>query len=259
MGDRLAQLGEAMDRRDLLEVALLAVAIFVLLRLLGRARGSGVVRGLGLLTVGTYLVAQLVIVSLDLHELRKVLDYLLTTLVVGLIVIFQPELRRGLMVLGRVRGLRLFAADGDAVADRLAPAAVALSKDHVGALIAVQRELSLEAYAETGEPLDARLSPLLLRTLFIPQGPLHDGAVVLRGDRVVAAGCQLPLAQPNPDLPRVGMRHRAAIGLSDETDAVLVVVSEETGRISLAVGGKLEPVPREQLAERLGRLLGRAA
>src|SRR3954451_9143929 len=259
MGDRLAQLGEAMDRRDLLEVVLLAVAIFVLLRLLGRARGSGVVRGLGLLAAGVFLVAQLVIVSLDLHELRKVLDYLLTTVVVGLIVIFQPELRRGLMVLGRVRGLRLFAADGATVAERVAEAATALSRDHVGALVAVQRELSLEAYVETGEPLDARLSPLLLRTLFIPQGPLHDGAVVLRGDRVVGAGCQLPLAKPNPDLPRVGMRHRAALGLSDETDAVLLVVSEETGRISLAVGGKLEPVPREQLAERLGLLLGRAA
>ena len=258
MGERLAQLGEAMDRRDLLQVALLALAIFVLLRLLGRARGSGVVRGLGLLVVGTYLVAQLVIVSFDLHELRKVLDYLLSTTVVALLVIFQPELRRGLMVLGRVRGLKLFAA-GDAVADVLADVATALSRDHVGALFAVQRELSLEAHAETGERLDARLSPMLLRAVFVPQGPLHDGAVVLRGDRVVAAGCQLPLAQPNPDMPRVGMRHRAALGLSDETDAVLVVVSEETGRISLAVGGKLDPVPREQLAERLGRLLGRAA
>jgi diadenylate cyclase len=259
MGERLAQLGEAMDSRDLIEVALLAVAIFVLLRLLGRARGSGVVRGLGLLAVGVFLVTQLVIVSLDLHELRKVLDYLLTTVVVGLIVIFQPELRRGLMVLGRVRGLRLFSAEADTLAERLADAAVGLARDHVGALVAVQRELSLEAHAETGEPLDARVSPLLLRTLFIPQGPLHDGAVVIRGDRVVAAGCQLPLAQPNPDMPRVGMRHRAALGLSDETDAVLVVVSEETGRISLAVGGKLEPVPREQLSERLALLLGRAA
>ncbi|HEX4592264.1 MAG TPA: diadenylate cyclase [Gemmataceae bacterium] len=259
MGERLAQLGEAMDRRDLLEVALLAVAIFVLLRLLGRARGSGVVRGLGLLAAGIFLVTQLVIVSLDLHELRKVLDYLLTTVVVGLIVIFQPELRRGLMVLGRIRGWRLFAPEGATIAERVAEAAASLSRDHVGALIAVQRELSLEAYAETGETLDARVSPLLLRTLFVPLGPLHDGAVVLRGDRVVAAGCQLPLAQPNADLPRVGMRHRAALGLSDETDAVLVVVSEETGRVSLAVGGKLEPVPREQLAERLGILLGRAA
>ena len=200
MGERLAQLGEAMDRRDLLEVALLAIAIFVLLRLLGRARGTGVVRGLGLLAAGIFLVTQLIIVSLDLHELRKVLDYLLTTVVVGLIVIFQPELRRGLMVLGRVRGLRLFAANGDSLAECLADAAAALARDHVGALIAIQRELSLEAYAETGEPLDARVSPLLLRTLFIPQGPLHDGAAVIRGDRIVAAGCQLPLAQPNPEL-----------------------------------------------------------
>jgi diadenylate cyclase len=257
--ERLAQLGEAMDRRDLFEIALLAVAIYVLLRLLGRTRGSGVVRGLGLLAAGVFLVAQLVIVSLDLHELRQALDYLLTTVVVGLMVIFQPELRRGLMVLGRMRGLRLFAAGSESAAAVLAEAAAALARDHVGALIAIQRELSLEPCAETGEALDARVSPLLLRTLFTPHGPLHDGAVILRGDRVVAAGCQLPLAQPNPDLPRVGMRHRAALGLSDETDAVLVVVSEETGRISLAVGGKLEPVPREHLAARLGELLERAA
>src|SRR3954470_4353027 len=154
MGDRLAQLGEAMDRRDLLEVALLAVAIFVLLRLLGRARGSGVVRGLGLLTVGVFLVTQLVIVSLDLHELRKVLDYLLTTVVLGLIVIFQPELRRGLMILGRVRGFWLFVPEHGSVADQLAEAATALARDHVGALIAVQRELSLGPYAETGEVID---------------------------------------------------------------------------------------------------------
>jgi len=141
----------------------------------------------------------------------------------------------------------------------LSDAAGHLSRDHVGALIAIQRELSLEPYAETGEPLDARASSLLLRTLFVPQGPLHDGAIVVKGDRLIAAGGQLPLAQPNPDMPRVGMRHRAAVGLSDETDAILVVVSEETGRISLAVRGKLEPVPREQLADRLGRLLSQAA
>src|SRR3954471_6511904 len=161
MGDRLAQLGEAMDRRDLLEVALLAVAIFVLLRLLGRARGSGVVRGLGLLAAGGFLVTQLVIVVLDLHELRKVLDYLLTTVVLGMIVIFQPELRRGLMVLGRYRGFRLFVPDQGSIADHLADAATALARDNVGALIAVQRELSLGPYAETGEALDARLTPLL--------------------------------------------------------------------------------------------------
>jgi diadenylate cyclase len=160
------------------------------------------------------------------------------------------------MVLGRYRGLRLLVADPEPVAAQLAEAAGALARDHVGALIAIQRELSLEPFVETGEPLDARLSPLLVRTLFTPLGPLHDGAVIVRGDRVLAAGCQLPLAQPNPDQPRVGMRHRAALGLSDETDAVLLVVSEETGRVSLAVGGKLEPVPREQLAGRLGELLG---
>ncbi|MFO0807953.1 MAG: diadenylate cyclase [Gemmataceae bacterium] len=255
MPERWGQLRDAVDGRDLFEIAILAVVVYALLRLLGRTRGSGMVRGLGLFAVGAFLVAQLVIVSFDLHELRKIFDYLLSTVVLGLIVVFQPELRRGLMVLGRYRGWRLLGSDPEPVAGQLAEAATALARDHVGALIAVQRELSLEPYIETGEPLDARLSPLLLRTLFVPHGPLHDGAVILRGGRVTAAGCQLPLAHPNSDTPRVGMRHRAALGLSDETDAVLVVVSEETGRVSLAVGGKLEAVPREQLEQRLGELL----
>lgn len=255
MPERWSQLREAVDGRDLFEVAILAIVLYALLRLLGKTRGSGMVRGLGILSVGAFLAAQLVIVSFDLYELRKVFDYLLSMVVLGLIVVFQPELRRGLLVLGRYRGWRLLANDGEPVAGQLAEAAASLARDHVGALIAVQRELSLEPYIETGEPLDARLSPSLLRTLFVPLGPLHDGAVILRGGRVTAAGCQLPLAQPNADLPRVGMRHRAAIGLSDETDAVLVVVSEETGRVSLAVGGKLEVVPREQLEARLNELL----
>ncbi len=123
-----------------------------------------------------------------------------------MIVIFQPELRRGLMVLGRYQGLRFFGPDPVPAAEALAESAIALSRDHVGALVAVQRELSLEPVVETGEALDARLTPLLMRTLFTPHGPLHDGAVIVRGDRVLAAGCQLPLAHPNPDLPRVGMR-----------------------------------------------------
>jgi diadenylate cyclase len=234
-------------------MAILAAAIYLTLRFLRKSRGSGVVRGLGLIVVGLFLVAQVVIAGLDLAVLGKVLDYLHTTVLVALLVIFQPELRRGLTVLGRYRMLRYLGREvRHPIADKLSDAAEGLSRECVGALIAIEREVPLAPYVETGERIDAELSAPLLRTLFSPKTPLHDGAVILRGGRVAAAACQLPLGQP-PDRAgvHVGMRHRAAIALSEETDAVLLVVSEETGRISLAVGGRLEAVPRENLSRRL--------
>jgi uncharacterized protein (TIGR00159 family) len=255
--DRLAQLYESVSTRDLVEIAILAVAIYLVLRFLGKTRGAGMVRGLGLLVVGLFLVAQVVVSSFDLTVLGRVLDYLLTTAMVGLLVIFQPELRRGLMVLGRYHFFRYFVHEPQhPVADKLADAAEALARECVGALIVIEREMALEAFVETGEPLDAEVSPLLLRSLFAKRSPLHDGAVILCQGRIAAAGCQLPLGQP-PEGATMGMRHRSALCMSEETDAVLLVVSEETGRISLAVGGRLEPVPRENLSRRLAALLSR--
>lgn len=259
MPDWLATFGEAIDRRDLVQIAVLAVAIYAGLSLLGRAHGTGLVRGLGLLTVGVFLLAQLLIVSFDLHELRLVLDYLLTTAVLGLIVIFQPELRRGLAALGSYGGFHLSCRAAEPLAERLADAAVALSRDRVGALIAVERRIALDPVIASGEPIDGLASAVLLRSIFTPPGPLHDGAVIVRDGKIAAAGCQLPLAQPSPDGPRVGMRHRAALGLSEECDAVVLVVSEETGRISLAVDGKLETIGRDLVGEKLMTLTRRAA
>jgi diadenylate cyclase len=255
--ERLAQLYLAVGTRDLVEIAILAVAIYAVLRFLGKTRGSGMVRGLGLVGVGLFLVAQVVIANFDLTVVSKALDYLLTTVLVGLLVIFQPELRRGLMVLGRYRMLRYFVRrPRHPLADKLSDAAEALSRECVGALIAIQREVALAPYAETGERLDSEISAALIRSLFHPGSPLHDGAVILCNGRIAAAACQLPLGQPpEPTTSHLGMRHRAAIGLSDETDAVLLVVSEETGRVSVAVGGRLEPVPRENLSRRLAALL----
>ena len=256
MGDRLGQLYDALGTRDLVEIAILAVAIYLVLRFLGRTRGAGIVRGLGLLVVGLFLVAQVVIASFDLTVLGRVLDYLLTTVLVGLLVIFQPELRRGLMVLGRYRILRFFTADTQhPIADRLADAAEALSRECVGALIAIEREMTLDAFVETGEPIDAEVSPALLRAIFGKRSPLHDGAVILVAGRIAAAGCQLPLGLPPEATVHMGMRHRAALALSEETDALLLVVSEETGRVSIAASGRMEPVPRENLSRRLAALL----
>ena len=256
MREGLGQFFEVVGVRDLVEIAILAVAIFALLRFLGKTRGSGMVRGLVLVVVGLFLVAQLIIASFDLTELGKVLDYLLTTVVLGLLVILQPELRHGLMLLGRYRVFRYLVPEQHPLADKLADAAEALSRECVGALIAIQREITLAPYIESGERIDGEISAGLIRTIFSPRSPLHDGAIILCNGRVTAAACQLPLGQP-PDgaSPHMGMRHRAALSLSDESDAIVLVVSEETGRISLAVGGHLEPVPRENLSRRLADLL----
>jgi diadenylate cyclase len=146
------------------------------------------------------------------------------------------------------------------LADKLADAAESLSRECVGALLAIQRDVPLDTIVETGEPLDAEITASLIRTLFSKNTPLHDGAVVLRNGRVAAAACQLPLGPPPEKATGLlGMRHRAAMCLSEETDAIVLVVSEETGRISVAVGGRLEPVARENLSRRLAALMSPVA
>jgi diadenylate cyclase len=258
---RLTQLYESVGVLDLVQIGILTVVVFGFLRFLTRTgAGSSIGRGLGLVVVGLFLLAQVVIASLDLTELSTVFDYLLTALSIGLVIIFQPELRRGLMMLGRTKVWQPFAPPRHSIADPLADAAEALSRDGIGALIAIQRENNLAPFIETGERIDGKLSAALIRTVFMPKGPLHDGAVILVKGRIIAAGCQLPM-RPHDRLSEaslrqhIGMRHRAALSLSEETDAIVLVISEETGRISLACSGRFEPVPRENLARRLVDLL----
>jgi diadenylate cyclase len=258
LSDRLVQFYESIGTRDFVEIAILAVLIHFVLRFLGSTRGWGMVRGLGLVAIGLFLAAQVVIAAIDLPELGKVLDYLLTSTLVGLLVVFQPELRRGLLLLGRYRVMRYFVPEQHPIADRLADAAEALSRECVGALIAIQREVPLAPCIESGEAIDGEISAALIRTIFVNKSPLHDGAIVITNGRIAAAGCQLPLGQP-PDKTNahLGMRHRAGLCLSEESDAVVLIVSEETGRVSLAVGGRLEAVPRENLSRRLADALTR--
>jgi diadenylate cyclase len=192
--------------------------------------------------------------------LGRFLDYLLIAVLLALLVIFQPELRRGLMVLGRTTFWRYLAPNHYPIVDRLADAAEALSRDCVGALIVIQREVSLGSCIESGEIIDSDVSAALIRSIFSPRSPLHDGAVVICNGRITAAACQLPLTvqdgrQQVVSGKQLGTRHRAALSVSQETDAVVLVVSEETGRISLAAGGNLEPVPRENLSWRLAGLI----
>src|SRR5438445_1471343 len=194
----------------------------------------------------------------ELTTLNWVVGHLLPYIVFALIVVFQSEIRHVLADLGRrLTFLGGSAADGDSY-DDIVLAANLFSQHQTGALIVIEREIGLRTHVESGVPLDARLSYDLLATIFRPSAPLHDGAVIVQKDRISAAACFLPLSM-NPMLStQLGTRHRAGIGITEETDAIAVIVSEETGAISLAIGGKIErDISVEKLRERLSGLLRR--
>ena len=241
--------------RDLLaagiEIAVLAFAIYVLLRFLRATRGSGFVRGLLILFVFFAVVLRLAIDLFGLPRLEFVYGGSLSTLVLVLAILFQPELRRGIARLGEHPLVQRFTGSSPAGTVAEVCRSVAwLSLHRLGALLAFEREDSLETYVHGGVGLDARVDHLLLESIFQRWSPLHDGAVVLRRERVAAAACLFPLSE-NPELSkRLGTRHRAALGLTEETDAVAVVVSEETGAISLSLRGRLEPIEGVSVLER---------
>lgn len=224
---------------DTLDIAIVAYVLYRLLLLIRGTRAVQLVKGLVVL-----FVAGIVARWLQLTTVIYVLNYAQMALIVAIPVVFQPELRRALEQLGRGR---LFAPAASAlpeeelarIVDEVADACDVLARNKIGALIVVERETGLKDIAETGTYVDGILSSAFLINLFVPNAPLHDGAVIIRGNRVVAAGCFLPLSE-NPNIGReLGTRHRAAVGLTEQSDALVVVVSEETGALSLANGGKL--------------------
>jgi diadenylate cyclase len=225
----------AVGWRDAVQVALVAWAAYhVLLRLRDR-RALQVVLLLGALGAA-YALAWL----LDLTVLTWLLGAVAMYAPVVALVAFQPELRAAVQQLTQTRSAGLVRSlDAGQVADEIADAAERLSRSSTGAIVAVERDLPLGDYLETGTPLAAKVSGDLLATIFTPYSPLHDGAVIIRGDTIVGAGCILPLAQTRVEDRSLGTRHRAALGLTEESDALVVVVSEETGTISLASGGRL--------------------
>jgi diadenylate cyclase len=243
--------------RMVIEVAVLATMIYIVLRFLRETRGSGILRGLALILIGAVVGFLILIEALQLQVLNEAFNAIAQSVVLGLIVVFHPEIRRAIVRLGDspIFG-RLFRPDSKIV-QRLVRAMARLSKDRIGALVAIEREASLASLAETGITIDAELNSYLIESIFFPKSALHDGAILVRDDRIVAASCLLPLSQ-NPDIDkRLGTRHRAALGLSEETDAVALVVSEETGKISIAVGGHLNfDLTLEQLERMLDESLG---
>jgi len=234
---------------DLVDILVTSVAIYEVLKLIRGTRAVQMALGCGIL-VGLYYASQ----ELGLQTVNWMIRNIAGYVVFAAIVLFQSDIRRALAQLGRAPFIRYFAENEarEEVIEELTAAAAALSDQKVGALIAIEREDGLRNYIEGGIPVDAALTWDLLVCIFQPTGPLHDGAVIVQNDCIAAAACFLPLTT-NPFVGKaLGTRHRAAIGLTEESDAVCIIVSEETGRISLSVDGQIETgLSPEQLREHL--------
>lgn len=221
---------------DLVQILIVALVFYYILRLLARTRAFQILSGV-LVLGGVYFFSRV----LDLGLIRYIMEKVFQYGAFAALIVFQPELRSTLARLGQNRMLRLFnRMENTQVVEEVVDAAGRLSRTRVGAIIAIEREMGLEEYAETGTRVQARVKAEILESLFAPSAPLHDGAVLISGDTIVAAGVVLPLTQYPVSDRTLGTRHRAAIGLSEETDALVVVVSEETSQVSIALGGVLE-------------------
>ena len=224
---------------DLVDILVVTYFLYRLYQMLKNTRAASLVKGLLVL-----LLAALVSKSLHLHVINWLLEKSMTVVLVALPVVFQPELRRALEQIGRGRLFRktvvLDEEEVEHMLSALVTAVMAMSRNRIGALIVLERETGLDDYIETGTQIDALISHEMFLNIFIPNTPLHDGAVIIRANRIKAAGCLLPLTEARNLSKELGTRHRAAIGLSEQTDALVLVVSEETGTISLARGGVLQ-------------------
>ena len=239
----------------ILQIGILYVVIYAILKGSRGSRFGQALMGVGVLT--TVLAAFTYL--FHFYVLALIVKYLLIYIAISTVVIFQPEIRR---VLSQVGAFGYFdrpkyAADGAATPEFVVQTVVALADRRIGALIAFERGISLRGYEATGVALDAMLSRELVETIFTPPLPLHDGGMTLRNGRIAAAHCVFP-GSNNPELISRGMRHRAAVGLSEETDALVIVVSEETGSVSVAHNGKLIRYTGDQRATSLIRWVSKA-
>ena len=259
-GKYITHLLRQVDVIALFDIALVAIAIYYLLALAKGTRAMQLLRGLAVL-----LVVMKAAQWLGMDTLQWIIGQVIFASAVILVILFQPELRAALDQIGRgyfdIFTLQWRSArqtEAARAVSEITKAVERLAMQKIGALIVIERETGLDDIAATGHILNAHLSADLLLTLFSPGTPLHDGAVLVRKNEVIAATCILPLTQDH-DLPRtVGTRHRAALGLSETSDAIIVVVSEETGNVSLAVGGTMNSILQPRLlADELISLLSR--
>jgi diadenylate cyclase len=224
---------------DVIDVAIVAFVIYKVLGFIQETRALQLVKGLLVLALVTVLSDKF-----NLYTLNWILRNTMTLGVIALVIVFQPELRRALEYVGRSKFITPQFAQMDKERVKMLTTAIIKAVDYfssnkVGALIIMERETTLNDIAETGTKIDAEISTELLGNIFYEGAPLHDGAAIVRGDRVFAAGCVLPLTQSKTLSKDLGTRHRAGIGITENSDAIAIIVSEETGIISIAVDGKL--------------------
>ncbi len=241
--------------RPVLEALILWYVFYHLLVFIKGTPAVQVLKGLILLII-LFFIALFIAQKLNLAIINWILPRLFAVFLLSFLIIFRPELRRGLAQLGQGSVLSLFIRE-ERIIDEIMDAVFAMAEKKVGAIIALEREIGLKPYIESGVALDSRVSSELINTIFMPHTPLHDGGIIIQNARIVAAGCLLPLTR-NPKISKsLGTRHRAAVGLTDETDALAIIVSEETGLVSLAREGKLiRDIDRESLTRVLNNIFG---
>lgn len=220
---------------DILDITLMSLILYRLLLIVKGTKAAQMMIGLAIL-----LLASLASRYLELFTIDWLVQSFWAQIVIAMIVLFQPEIRRALAHIGEARFLNFATAEELKSLEEIVRAAVSLANRKIGALIVIERETSLKDFVEIGTNLDARVSKELLLSIFHPTSPIHDGAVIINGNRVAAAGCFLPITLSSDLHKSLGTRHRAGIGLTEETDAVAIIVSEETGIISVGLGGKIE-------------------
>ncbi len=242
MSDLLANLKSSLRLIDLLDVGIVAFIVYRVLLLIKGTRAMQMLTGLGILGIGFFLSS-----SFELFTTHWLLSYFFDYLILIVIVLFQDDLRRALTHVGKNPFFSSASAEEEReMVDEIARAAVRLARERIGALIVLERETGLKNFIDTGSKLDARVKAELLYSIFVPASPIHDGAVIVTNGRLAAAGCFLPLSKdPNID-KRYGTRHRAALGLTEETDAIVVLVSEEAGEAHLVKNGKITTNLNEQ-------------
>ncbi|MHC4441447.1 MAG: diadenylate cyclase CdaA [Planctomycetota bacterium] len=239
-----------------IELCLIGIVVYAVLRFLHGTRGARLLQGILVLLIVGFLAVRVLAEHLLLERIDVLYQSFVWMVLLTTLVVFQPELRRGLMHIGGTGFRRIRQSDIDKIARPIASACTQLSKNKIGSLIAVERDIGLSGLVDQGVKVDARLSSDLLNTIFWPGSALHDMGVVIQQGRIAAAGCPFPLGDAEGYDRSIGSRHRAAIGLSLDSDAVVVVVSEETGAISIAVRGRLyRHIPPDALFNTLRRHL----
>jgi diadenylate cyclase len=230
------------------EIFIIFILLYTILRIMQGTRGAGILRGLAFTLVIVTIVILFFIKKLELYTVNWLITSFLPVLIIPVIILFQPEFRRALIKLGHSPFFRMFVKSEIQVAKEIVKSVIDLSENKIGGLITIEREDGLNNYAEGGIKINSDISSDLISTIFWPGTPLHDGAVIVQEVKITAAGCLFPLTENENISKSCGTRHRAGIGITEETDAISIIISEETGLVSVAEGGKLnENVTPEEL------------